>query len=124
MNDDTMVPVFHLHVITSALLHISVGLSVFKSSFVLTCAPFHNLHFSKQDHKTRAFRYLQRGVELDPRNPEALVSLAWSLMEIGNFSHAEHYLQLCIDEVPDYQQAYWNYGLLMNKLGMKVICLI
>lgn len=56
-------------------------------------------------------------MELDASNPDALVSMARSLIEMGNFSQAAVYLQTCLHVAPEYQQAYAHYGLLMDKLG-------
>lgn len=76
-----------------------------------------NLYCSKKGLHELGLHHLHRATELDPSNPEALVSMARSLIEIGNFSQAGVYLQTCLYVAPEYQQAYAYYGLLMDKLG-------
>lgn len=62
-------------------------------------------------------RYLREAVSLGPRNPEALVALAWSQIEVGNNTEAENHLRDCLEVNPDFEEAYVNYGNLMKALG-------
>ena len=60
-------------------------------------------------------------MELGDNNPEALVSLAGVLIEIGNHSEAEAYLNKCLAVNPYFEEAYINYGNLMKARGKYVV---
>ncbi|XP_060586421.1 protein O-mannosyl-transferase TMTC1-like isoform X2 [Ruditapes philippinarum] len=73
-----------------------------------------NLLF-KRGLKNDGINYLYKAVEIEYRNPEALSSLGESLIEIGNFTQAEVYLQTAIEVSPDFFEAYTRYAYLLSK---------
>jgi tetratricopeptide (TPR) repeat protein len=71
--------------------------------------------YSKRGLKNDGINYLYKAVEIEYRNPEALSSLGESLIEIGNFTQAEVYLQTAIEVSPDFFEAYTRYAYLLSK---------
>jgi len=80
-----------------------------------------HLFSSKRGSIDEGVHYLRKAVELGDNNPEALVSLAGVLIEIGNHSEAEEYLNKCLAVNPYFEEAYINYGNLMKARGKYVV---
>lgn len=63
-------------------------------------------------------RYLYKAVEINNRNPDALTSMGWCLMESDRMKEAERYLVFALNVSPNSFDANVHMASLMNKTGI------
>lgn len=87
------------------------------SSYLYGIFSFIVLYISKRGSRDEGLGHLHRAVEIEYRNPEALTSMAGRLIEIGDYTQAEQYLQKAVEVSPEYFDTYTHYAALMSKTG-------
>lgn len=63
---------------------------------------------------------LQKAVEIDPHNVEALMTLGSMMAELNRWKEAEHLYSRAITEKPDFAEVYHNYGTYLHLKGTQI----
>jgi Tfp pilus assembly protein PilF len=75
--------------------------------------------FSKLGNKTEGLHMLQRAMDIDRHNVEALMTLGGMMAELNKWTEAEHLFREAITEKPDFADVYYHYGTYLHLKGKK-----
>lgn len=62
---------------------------------------------------------LQRAMDIDRHNVEALMTLGGMMAELNKWTEAEHLYREAITEKPDFADVYYHYGTYLHLKGKR-----
>lgn len=71
----------------------------------------------KLGNKTEGLQMLQRAMDIDRHNVEALMTLGGMMAELNRWTEAEHLYREAITEKPDFADVYYHYGTYLHLKG-------
>jgi Tfp pilus assembly protein PilF len=83
----------------------------------LLCLHLHELYFSKRGQRQRGQALIDRVLDLDPDNVDAMIVKGWVTMTEGHWAVAQQYYERALQRDPRNAETLYYYGKFWHQRG-------